>query len=243
MTSFVLVPGAMHGAWIWDRLTPLLEAAGHHVIAKDLPGSGADTSIALDEVTLEHWAQSVADSIRAAPPPVILVGHSRGGLVIGEAAELTAELLQGLIYITALIVPPGKSVFDLSEQAQSSPRSLRQSGGVLNAETAIAMFYNRCSSEDAAHAAAQLCLEPPRPIGTPSSVSWSRWGAVPRAYIECGDDRVISLERQARMQKEAPCEPVTRLDTDHSPFLSAPDALAAAMIDIAKRFENIATAE
>ena len=193
-----------------------------------LRGSGASVS----------QAAPVADSIRAAPSPVILAGHSRGGLVIGEAAELTAELLQGLIYITALIVPPGKSVIDLSERAQSSARPQGQAGGMLSAETAITMFYNRCSAEDATHAAAQLCPEPLQPIGTPSSVSWSRWGAVPRAYIECADDRVINLERQARLQKEAPCEPVIRLDTDHSPFLSAPDALAAAMIDIAKAFDQ-----
>lgn len=238
MTTFVLVPGAMHGAWIWDRLTVLLEAAGHRVIAKDLPGTGTDTSIALDDVTLAHWANSVADSIRTAPPPVILAGHSRGGLVMGEAAEMTAELLQGLIYITAVIVPPGKSVRDLSERAQSSPRPQGQSGGMLDADTAIAMFYNRCSSADAAHAAAQLGPEPLAPLDTPSSVSWSRWGAVPRAYIECSDDRMINLERQARMQQGAPCEPVIRLDTDHSPFLSAPAALAAAMIDIAKAFDD-----
>ena len=41
MASFVLIPGAMHGRWTWDRIVPQLEAAGHDVTAPDLPGMGS----------------------------------------------------------------------------------------------------------------------------------------------------------------------------------------------------------
>lgn len=237
MASFVLVPGAMHGKWMWERLTPLLERAGHTVTALDLPGMGADTSIAVEDITLAHWTNFVAEMVRAARAPVILVGHSRGGLVIGEVAERVAEQLQGLIYVTALLVPPGKTVHDLAG-AQTNARAGASFGNssaiVLSPEVAMAMFYNRCTPEDAAWAASQLCPEPAQPLATPSSVTWERWGRVPRAFIECADDRVIPLERQHMMQTVAPCDPVIRLDTDHSPFLSAPDDLAAAMCRIAQ---------
>jgi pimeloyl-ACP methyl ester carboxylesterase len=108
MATMILVPGAMHGAWIWKRVTPLLERAGFEVIARDLPGMGADRSMATERITLDLWAEFVAGLVRDAEAPVILAAHSRGGVVIGEAAERVAERVQGLIYVTALIVPPGQ---------------------------------------------------------------------------------------------------------------------------------------
>ena len=47
MAKFVLVHGAWHGAWCWERLTPILQAAGHEVIIPDLPGMGADAAPAV----------------------------------------------------------------------------------------------------------------------------------------------------------------------------------------------------
>jgi pimeloyl-ACP methyl ester carboxylesterase len=114
MASFVLIPGAMHGRWTWDRIVPRLEAAGHEVIAPDLPGMGTNQSIPVEEVTLADWGDFVADQVRAAKAPVVLAGHSRGGLVIGEAAERVPDRLAGLIYLTALLVPPGQSLADIT---------------------------------------------------------------------------------------------------------------------------------
>jgi pimeloyl-ACP methyl ester carboxylesterase len=53
---------------------------------------------------------------------------------------------------------------------------------------------------------------------------------VPRHYVECLHDRTIPIEDQRRMERLQPCTSVTALDADHSPFLSAPDALADALL-------------
>ena len=42
MTTFVLIHGAWHGGWCWEKVAPLLEARGHRVLAPDLPGHGAN---------------------------------------------------------------------------------------------------------------------------------------------------------------------------------------------------------
>ncbi|MGY8957303.1 MAG: alpha/beta fold hydrolase, partial [Alphaproteobacteria bacterium] len=42
MATFLLIHGAWQGAWAWQRLAPLLEAAGHTAVAVDLPGDGSD---------------------------------------------------------------------------------------------------------------------------------------------------------------------------------------------------------
>ncbi|HLY58890.1 MAG TPA: alpha/beta fold hydrolase, partial [Stellaceae bacterium] len=75
MSSFVLVHGAWHGKWCWEKLVPLLEAAGHEVLAPDLPGMGDDRTPAT--LSLAAWADFVARRIEDCAEPVILVGHSR----------------------------------------------------------------------------------------------------------------------------------------------------------------------
>lgn len=156
--------------------------------------------------------------------------------MIGEAAERVPELVQGLIYVTALIVPPGKSVRNLFGSAENAHAAPTGEPITLAPEQAIPMFYNGCTAEDAAWATARLCAEPPRPIATPASVTWDRWGRLPRAFIECTEDRTLGMDRQRMLQATAPCDPVISLDTDHSPFLSAPEKLATAMCSIAGTF-------
>lgn len=234
MASFVLIPGAMHGRWTWDRIVPRLEAAGHSVIAPDLPGMGANQTIPVERVTLADWGDFVAETVRAAPGPVVLVGHSRGGLVIGEAAERVPDRIAGLVYVTALIVPPGQSLAEVTghhpdpDAPPLAPEAL--------AAIAKAQFYSGCSDADAAWALARLHREPLGVMHEPATVTWERWGKVPRAFIECSEDATVSLAKQRAMQAAAPCDPVLTLTADHSPFLCAPEALTEALLEAAARF-------
>jgi pimeloyl-ACP methyl ester carboxylesterase len=238
MASFVLIPGAMHGRWTWDRVVPLLEAAGHRVTAPDLPGMGTNQSIPVDQVTLADWGDFVAgvvsEEYRRGGTRVVLAGHSRGGLVIGEAAERVPDLLAGLIYLTALLVPPGQSLADVTGH-RPDPAAPPPEPAEL-AAMARGLFYSGCSAEDADWAIANLHREPMQIMGTPASVTWERWGRVPRAFIECSEDAVLSLDKQREMQAAAPCDPVLTLNSDHSPFLCTPAALAEAMLEIAGTF-------
>lgn len=236
--TMVVVAGAMHGAWVWDRVTPILAAAGWRVVAEDLPGMGRRRGADADAVTLDDWGDFVADLARAVPAPVVLAGHSRGGLVIGEAAERAPEAIAGLIYVAAMIARPGETGMEAGRdpgRAPPQPAPVPQTA-MLPTPAARDLFYNLCSKADAAAALARLEPEPPRPLHTPASVSWARWGRLPRGYVECRHDNTLSLARQRRFQTQAPCDPVVTLDTDHSPFLSAPGALAAAMLRMGAAF-------
>ncbi len=242
MATFVLVHGALHGGWCWQKLVPLLEADGHRAIAPDLPGMGADRT-PLSAVTMGMWAACIAQRSREAGEPVILVGHSRGGAVISAAAELDPAAMLGLVYLAALLLPAGKRPFDaaVAEGARSAVESRTATSDEISLRVepaaARALFYNRASPEEAAWASAQLCAEPIAPNIVPLTVSHERWGRLPRAYIECLDDRTLPIGLQRAMQAVLPCDPVVTMDSDHSPFLSAPRILAAHLADIASVFQ------
>jgi pimeloyl-ACP methyl ester carboxylesterase len=241
MASFILVHGALHGGWCWHKLVPLLEAQGHRVLAPDLPGMGEDPT-PLSEVTLSTWSQFIARRSREAGGQVILVGHSRGGTVISEAAEQAPESMLGLVYLAALLLPAGRKAFEaaVAKDARDAVEPGKGAADELSLrvepEAARALFYNRASPEDALWASSRLCPEPLAPNLVPLTVTRERWGRLPRAYIECLDDRAVPIGLQRAMHTTLPCDPVVTMDSDHSPFLSEPRALAAHLADIASRF-------
>jgi hypothetical protein len=93
-------------------------------------------------------------------------------------------------------------------------------------------FYGACPDADFEYARTRLAPEPLKPLATPLRISDERFGRVPRAYIETLRDRAVTLAAQRRMQAALPCSPVFTLDTDHSAFLSQPEALARILISI-----------
>jgi pimeloyl-ACP methyl ester carboxylesterase len=240
MATFVLIHGAWHGAWCWELLTPLLEEEGHRVIAPDLPGMGNDPT-PLDQVSIESWAGFVADIVTAQPEPVILVGHSRAGIVISRAAELAPANLLGLVYLAAFMVRDGQTLEEVMRQIPPRPESansLQMSDdrrfSTIAPDAVARVFYNSSPAHLVARARALSGPEPMASFTTPLRVSEEGWGSVPRFYIECSQDRAIAPDLQRLMQTALPCRRTIRMSTDHSPFYSAPEELAGHLRSLAE---------
>lgn len=239
MSTFVLVHGAWHGAWCWERIVPLLEGHGHRVIAPDLPGMGRDRT-PLADVTLEGWAHFVADFVRQQEEPVILVGHSRGGIVVSQAAEYVPDRIRTLVYLAAFLVPDGRTLLDTMRRIPPRPESKDSlvfapdgATSTIAPDAVKRVFYNTTADEWVARAAALSGPEPMVSFTTPLKVADERYGSVDRVYIECTQDRAIAPQLQRIMVAELPCREIITMDTDHSPFYSAPEALAAHLLAIA----------
>lgn len=220
MTKLILVHGAWHGPWCFDRILLLLEAAGHEVVAPDLPVAAR---------SMAEWVELVLDTVGGGP--AVLVGHSRGGAVISAATEAAPEKISRLIYLSGFLLKRGQSVLAAAQDDILLPIEMDQDrrSCTLVAADAGPRFYEGCGAEDVAFALARLRPEPLFGLTAPLRVTAERFGAVPRDYIECTRDRVISLAAQRRMQTAWPVERVRTLDTGHSPFLSAPETLAAVL--------------
>lgn len=244
MATFLMIHGAWHGGWVFDRLHAPLAARGHAMAAPTLPGMDG-TAKGAAAATLEGWARFVVEAARALPGPVVLCGHSRAGIVISQAAERDPGACAALVYLCAFLLPNGQS---MTAAVAELPRNERLEAGLspaargaalaLSADAAIGTFYNDCSEADQTMAAARLVPEPMAPMATTLALSDTRFGAVPRHYIECTADRAIPIAFQRAMQAQLPCASVTTLASDHSPFLAMPDALAQALHSITERIER-----
>jgi len=235
VATFLLIHGSWHGAWCWERVLPLLAARGHRARAVDLPGHGDDRT-APHRVTLGSYARRVREAAEELGERPVLVGHSMGGLAITRAAADAPGAFAALVYLCAFVPQPGERLLRLArsdgESALGDCVRYRASGLWLRPERVAEVFYGGCTAEDAAWATARLRPDPWWPIV--QRYSERRPVALPRSYIECTRDRAISLGRQRAMAGSVALERVVTLETDHSPFLSQPAALADHLHDLAR---------
>ena len=113
-----LVHGAWHGRWCWEKVTGKLEAQGYTVVARDLPGLGEDRTPAA-EITLEKYTDAVCETLVTEDEPVLLVGHSMGGIVISQAAERLPDKIKALVYVSAYLLNNGQSILQMVQEDEN----------------------------------------------------------------------------------------------------------------------------
>jgi pimeloyl-ACP methyl ester carboxylesterase len=236
MSTFILIHGGCCGGSDWERVASALEGRGHTVLAPDLPGMGRDRT-PLQGVSLYVWGRFTADLIEEQREPVVLVGHSRGGIVISQAAEYAADNIQTLVYVAAMLIPNGSSQGEVSAQLprDTSFFSVSDDGVSMTADCDLArgIVFNKTPADEAARALARFCPEPTASFSWPMQITAENFGRVPRIYIETEHDNAIPLTLQRLMQKTLPCSRVITMATDHSPAHSAPEELASHLHSIA----------
>ncbi len=214
----------VHGAWcdgsFWKLVLKPLHKAGVRVEAiKRLPSSGTDAAKLED---LHADGDHVRASVDKIGGPVVLCGHSYGGMVITEIADHPA--IAHSVYLTAFWPGPGQSLLDLV--GGTPPPWVDDNGdGSLSVtedpEDARAAFFNDLDPERAAQEQTRLLLQSAASVATPS-------GAPPRShpttYVLCTQDGAIPLGLQQQMS--APADDVLELPSGHFPQLSMPEELA-----------------
>lgn len=219
--TVLLVHGAWHGAWCWASLQAELDRRGVPSYAVDLPGHGASL---LPLGDLYGDGQHVADTLARIDGPVVLVGHSYGGAVIGEAATRHSANVDHLVYLTAYCLDEGEALLPYNNTLPPAPNPL--SGAIRpNAEgTASTVdpdqcevaFYAHCPPGTTESALPRLCPQPFATFMQPAT--GAPWRTIPSTYVRCTLDGAIPITSQTIMAER--CRDVVTLETDHSPFAS-----------------------
>lgn len=234
--TFFLVHGAWCGAWCWEKLKPLLETQGHTVIAPDMPGHGEDM-LPIKDQSLENYARVVENLIAPLKKPVILVGHSFGGMIISQAACYIPNKIKKLVYISAFVPQNGQSCNGISKNIKPSfHERLIASGSefILSADgktsqltpaSCADFIYNDIPKDKALKIAKKFCAES-NAAQNQAIVLNDNFNGIPKAYIRCVFDKTVDIRLQDKMIEEACCEEVYTLKTGHCPFESDPNSVA-----------------
>jgi len=228
MARIVLIHGGWMGAWCWEKLTPLLDQAGHQVTTIDLPGHGEDPTPA-HEANMTGYVSKVCAVLADLDGPAHLLGHGMGGLVITQVAELMPDRVISLIYLAALIAPPGEAGPPIGQDsALPAAREFSDDACTMtvNPGAITDVFFADCADNDIAQAKQRMVplSTDMMPAGRDQPVR--HWPQIPRSYISCRDDRLLPLSMQHQMITDTGFDHVVEMATSHSPFYSAPEDLA-----------------
>jgi len=217
----VLVHGAWGGSWSWERVVPLLEAAGHRVAAVDLPSIDADPA---DPPGLYDDAAAVGAAIDALGEPVVLCGHSYGGMVI-TAAAAGRDDVERLVYLCAFQPDDGESLFALTGNAPAPwIRVLDDGRTIPDREHSLRTGYADCDEQTRVACIDRLRPQVARPFT--ETIEHAAWHDIPSTYVVCSQD--ASLPPSVQRDVFAPrATSSVELDASHSPMHSQPNAVAA----------------
>lgn len=204
MTTFLLVHGAWHGAWCWERLVPLLEARGYPTIVPCLPGLGERADELTADVDLSRHAAEVAERVLAHEGgPLVAVAHSYAGAVLQLACESVADRLAGRVFLDASILADGEKVMDLvpPELAAQRIREAKARDGVAAMPPPPGRAFGLHDADDIAYLESRLT---PHPLATYlETVRLRRAPDAPPAsvYVTCTDpiyEPLASSRQKAR---------------------------------------------
>ncbi|WP_420132264.1 alpha/beta fold hydrolase [Rhodopseudomonas sp.] len=231
----------VHGSWHWggcfQKLGNILGTQGYPVAMPDLKSHGYSEA-GWDSVTsMADYTEPVKELLAAADAPVVLVGHSMGGVALSHLAESMPGKIKCLVYLTAFMTPPGKTANDYIFAYANNPAAaplfeiLTPVGDGAGLALDMAKpdrirdaFYGDCSDADirvALNNAAVTNTSVPN-VYAPGAIS-----TIARHYITCAQDCAIPFAVQNQMIEDVPGATVHALETSHSPFFSAPQQLAA----------------
>ncbi|MGV3494477.1 MAG: alpha/beta fold hydrolase [Ramlibacter sp.] len=237
MANFVLVHGAWHGAWCWQRVTQRLGAAGHRVHAVTLTGLGDRAHLLSSLITLETHIADVVNTIEAEElQDVVLAVHSYAGMLGTAVADRMPQRLKHLVYVDAVVPRPGES---WSSTHASATREQRLAAAQASPDFSFpapdpAVFG--LAAEDHAWVKRRQTPHPGHTYQAPLQFDPRRVAGVPRTFVDCVNPRLGTIDSIRPRVRDAKFWDgawmggggvrVVELDTGHDPMVSAPQALA-----------------
>jgi pimeloyl-ACP methyl ester carboxylesterase len=222
--DILLVHGAWHGSWVWERVTPLLTAEGKRVHVVDLPSVHAGLQPPGD---LRDDAEVVRAAIHRIDAPVAVVAHSYGGAPCSEAAA-GLDSVHRLVYLAAFVLDTGESLQAAVGGKPPDWWNVNAHEGTVTPARPQEIFYNDCTRDDTAWAVYQLAPHTLRAFQQTQLTA--AWHDIPSSYIVCDADNAIPPEAQRVMARRT--GDVLEMHASHSPFLSQPLETAAALLQL-----------
>jgi pimeloyl-ACP methyl ester carboxylesterase len=232
--AMVLVHGGRHGGWCWDRVAPILRAAGHAVYTPTLTGLGERRHLLSPEIGLEcHIADVVATFEEADVSDAVLVAHSYAGVVVIGAMEQIAHRVRSVVFLDAQLPMSGESLLDLVD-AESQARFLSSAAdGLLH--PVDASYWGLTDPADVAWVNSQISAQPLKTYQDRLESGEKAWSH-PGMFIECAtalEAAPVPLERARQRAASDPDFHYRIIDACHDAMVTEPEAVARLLIEAA----------
>lgn len=224
--TFVLVHGAWHGGWCWERVADILRARGHRVSTPTQTGLGERRHLISDRLTLKTFIDDIVNHIVYDDlSGVTLVGHSFGGNAVSGAAEAIPGRLEALVYLDCTVLAANERPADLidADKIEARLRAARGGDGIGVPPPGPEAFGVR----DAAQAAWVRARLTPHPLSTmlsPLPISGVPGNGLPGRYIACTDPVYLGARRVFDWADRSGW-PVEELATGHDAMVTEPAGL------------------
>jgi pimeloyl-ACP methyl ester carboxylesterase len=221
--TFVLVPGAWHGAWCYRRVADLLTARGHKVFAVSLTGLAERSHLASDGVDLNTHVLDVVNLVKWENlTDIVLVGHSYAGMVITGAAEAIAADIGSIVYLDAFIPADGQSMADITKRE-------------LPATGVMAPYPAKAMNVNAADQAWVDTKVTPQPVGTylqklPAASAYKR--IAKKAYVRTSFNSPLWQQLYEDFKRQ-PDWKTYLVDAGHDLMIDKPAELARILEEVA----------
>ena len=221
--NVVLVHGGFVDGSGWEGVYNALKKEGYNVTVVQNPTNSLADDVAVTKRTLA-----------AQDGPVILVGHSYGGVVITEAGN--DPKVAGLVYVAAFAPDKGESVSALIKDPQPGapvPPILPPRDGYLFLDKAK---FSASFAADVSEEAAAFMADSQVPWGVEAlggKISEPAWKKKPSWYLVTTEDKMIPPDAQRAMSKRAGSK-VVEVKGSHAVYVSQPQAVASIIQKAAK---------
>ncbi|KAL9394106.1 hypothetical protein Peur_013391 [Populus x canadensis] len=234
-TRLVLIHGSSAGAWVWYKVKPMLEAAGHSITALDMSASGVNTKTLEEVRTFDQYNEPLIEFMANLPEneKVVLVGHSLGGLNLAFAMEKFPEKISLAIFVTAIMPDTQHQPSYMLEKFTESI-----SGADGEQDTAVSSTpFQLTPIEDLT---LQALLNRPgstfvESLSKANKFTEDRYGSVPRVYIVCTEDILLSPSLQRFMIEQNEVKEVMEIPADHMAVFSKPKELSQCILELAQK--------
>ncbi|MDH4162361.1 MAG: alpha/beta hydrolase [Nitrospirota bacterium] len=234
MANYLLIHGAMRGAWLWDRLMTRLLRGGANPIAVDLPGHG-DRSDDRKGLTMTSYIEDVAQFIRRENLyDLVLVGHSMSGFVISKLAEDIPERIRHLVYLAAVVPYDSVALIDLlPKERQDALRFLRgKTKEVFGTIEALRpMYFTDLEGAEQESYLRQLTPEPLEVFFEKIRFKIFPKVTIPRTYIQGLRDKSLPPDMTTPFAERLGVVP-HKVDAGHDMMTSRPAEVAEIMLGV-----------
>lgn len=231
--SFVLVHGGFHGGWCWDQVALRLRALGHVVYAPTQTGCGERAHLLTKTITLDTFVEDITDVfLREGIHDAVLVGHSLGGSAISGVADRMPDRIRQLVYLDAIMLENGQTMFDLLDQSvvQARLKAADDSGGLAIAAPAAEFFGIRDAAQRQ-FVQARLTRHPLGTYTSPLKLRHPVGNGLPAVYVQCTDPVFAGLQA-SRDWVAAHGMRRVEIAAGHDAMITAPDLLVQMLLQL-----------